>query len=245
VTDRRGAHGSALGWFVTESFEPLPAVLLDLATDRLAYSAYFGTAGIVLTASVSDEIGRPISGLAPEDLATTLVGGQPSGSVAFRETALPGTYRMELLLTELPDGPHRIRVEVVDERGLSGEATARYSSVDSIVLGGAQVELSADRELYDAFHGQQSARLAFEIRGDDQQPFSGIGPLQLELLVDGVVRPTATFAEGAVPGRYTVRVDLSGLNHGTHRIAAVYRAAPDRVYFAQADIFTRVLELTW
>jgi len=165
--------------------------------------------------------------------------------IAFHETEVSGSYRAEMLIFDLPDGPHRIRVAVADSRGHSGEATARYSSADSIVLGGARVELSADREVYDAFHGQDSARLTFEIRGDDDRPFSGIGPIQLELLVDGVVRPNAAFVETAVPGRYAARVDLGALPHGTHRIVAVYRAAPGRIYFAQADVLRRVLELSW
>jgi hypothetical protein len=77
-----------------------------------------------------------------------------------------------------------------------------------------------------------------------QQPFSGIGSSQLELLIDGVVR-SARFEETPVPGDYRAVIDLSGLPDGLHRLSAVYRIGAQQAFVAQAELHRRVLNLRW
>jgi subtilisin family serine protease len=245
VTDRRSAAGSARGEFATVSFEPPPDVSVELATDRLTYSAYFGTAGLVLTIRVTDELAQPIGGLDPADFEMTLIGGQLAEAVTFRETSESGVYQAPLIVTGLSDGSHRINVTVTDDRGLSETASTTYHTTDALVLGGATLALTTNRELYDIFHGQTRAVLTLRIRGDQGQPFSGVSPTLLRARVDGLEVPGLAFAETVVPGEYTASLDLEGLPSGSHQVVVSYEASPPQRYSAHAVIVTRVLTLIW
>ncbi len=105
---------------------PAPAVNLDLSTDKSQYVKDTDTVAVLL-AVVKDESDNPISGLASSAFVTTLDGA--SVSVAFIETATPGSYTGDLDISGLAEGTHQVEVTATDTRDLSASDTAAFEVV--------------------------------------------------------------------------------------------------------------------
>lgn len=107
-------------------FPPPPAVNVILSTDKTEYTSGADTAAL-LTAVVKNEIGVAISGLDPSDFSVAL-NGVPL-SVAFSETATPGSYSASPDLFALADGSYTVEATVSDNRAISGSGLATFTVV--------------------------------------------------------------------------------------------------------------------
>jgi subtilisin family serine protease len=97
-----------------------PAVRVALHTDKTFYDEAETTA--TLTASVTNEIGTPLSGIGFANFATTLDGA--AVPVQFVETSTPGTYTGLLDISSAASGQHTVEVTVTDAQ--IGSDTAAF-----------------------------------------------------------------------------------------------------------------------
>jgi subtilisin family serine protease len=104
-----------------------PAVYVALSTDQTRYVETDTTA--VLTVSVSDETGAPLSGLGASLVAT--FDGAPA-LLTFLESQTPGTYTGTLDISTAGAGQHAVSVEVTSN-GLTG------GDVSAFLIGAAPV----------------------------------------------------------------------------------------------------------
>ncbi len=99
-----------------------PAVKVALNTDKSKYRTDLGDTTVVVTATVTDESGAEITGLAGSAFVSTLNGS--STSVNYVEQSA-GEYQASYFLSA--DGEFTLSTSVTDGRSLTGSASASYS----------------------------------------------------------------------------------------------------------------------
>jgi subtilisin family serine protease len=106
---------------------PQPEVLATLGSDRATY-VVGEDAQAVLTITVRNENGEAVSGLDASAFQSTLDGS--AVSLAYAETATPGTYAATLSLAGLALGNHAVATTATDGRGLFDTASASFNIVE-------------------------------------------------------------------------------------------------------------------
>jgi subtilisin len=103
---------------------PEPAVNVTVTTNKTSYVSGVDT-DAQLTATVRDETGTAIAGLAASAFVTMLDG--VGTAVTFTETATPGTYTGSLNISGASTGSHTVSVTATDSRPLSGSGSASFT----------------------------------------------------------------------------------------------------------------------
>lgn len=117
----------------SSSGTPAPAVNVSVSTDKDYYISGTG-ASAVITAVVTDENEKAVSGLAPGAFDTAVDG--EAFYAGLTETATPGTYGGELAISALADGSHTVGVTANDPvRGVSGYGSAAFATGPQLANG--------------------------------------------------------------------------------------------------------------
>jgi hypothetical protein len=119
--DKLYGFGLADAAAATTAAGPAPAsVFVGLSTDQTRYDESATTALVTLT--VKNETGAPLSGLAGDQFASTF--DDAPAALSFVESATPGTYTAALDITGL-SGQHALNVQVASD-GVTGDDTAAF-----------------------------------------------------------------------------------------------------------------------
>ena len=182
-----------------------PAVHVALSTDKASYDPAETTA--VLTVSVTNEVGTPLTGVPFASFATTFDG--VAVPLTFTETATPGTYSSQLDIASAAEGQHAVTVTVTF--GQVGSDTAAFQIGTPAAPGTAHVPAIT----YDSRGGRGGTRDIFitvPVVDGDGAPVAGAA-VGVIVWVSGL--PWA-YGEGTTDGNGEVTFEGRNTPSGTY-----------------------------
>lgn len=147
-----------------------PRVDSTVNTDQNDYEVGTDTTAVVTT-TVSDEYGAPITGLTSTDFVSTL--NTNTVTVTFSETATAGTYEGNLDLTGLAAGTYDLDVTVTDTRALSDTASTSFTMSDPVQQGTTASVSSISYTTAGGPNGDKHITMTVTVVDDQSNPVEG------------------------------------------------------------------------